>query len=106
MRTFILALALVCGMANAADPAVDLQLLKGSYTLEDGRTLHVTERQHKLYVQIGDEQPVELKSANGTVWRTASGLLRVEFTQYPNGVVSAVEVERTQPASQMASRQR
>jgi hypothetical protein len=106
MRTFILALMLACGIANAADTAVDLQALRGSYTLEDGRVLRVTEHQRKLYVQIGDEAPVELKAAGGTVWRTESGALRLAFTQADNGSVSAVQVERTAPASQLASRTR
>lgn len=106
MRTLFVALMLGCCIAQAAEPPVDLEALKGSYTLADGRKMYVTQRQHKLYVQIGDETPVELKPAGGSAWRTEAGTLRVDFTQYANGLVSAVQLDRTPPASQLASRQR
>lgn len=94
MRHFILAWVLGCcvaGAANAAD-SDDLQAMKGSYALADGRVLYVSCHQRTLYAQIDAGPEVALKAAGGAVWQSAKGDLRITFQQHGNGVVSGVQL--------------
>ncbi len=108
MRTLFFAALLGCCIftaAAAADKPVSAPELKdfqGRYELADGRQLAVTQRGHKLLVQVNDQPAVEVTPAGAATF--ASGKLRIEFDQYPNGSVAGVRVVDGSGASQLASR--
>lgn len=110
MRTLLFAALLGCCVSTAAlaaDKPVSASELKdfqGRYELADGRQLAVTQRGHKLLVQVNDQPAVEVMPAGAATFASGSGKLRIEFDQYPNGSVAGVRVVDGSGTSQLASR--
>lgn len=92
MRAFVTALLVCCAAlapAHAADRA-KLQDFVAQYTLDDGRTLAVTERRHYLVAQIDGQAPVTLVEAGPARFVDPGSRLVLTFDQRPNGNVRAV----------------
>jgi hypothetical protein len=100
MNAFILTLLLGGAMsaAAAADtkalaPA-ELQAFRGTFDLDDGKSLTVSQRGRKLFAQINNGPEFELVASGAKTFRAASGQPRLEFKQYPNGTVTGVRLIR------------
>jgi hypothetical protein len=100
MNAIILTLLLGGAMsgATAADIKTiapdELQAFRGTFDLEDGKALIVSQHGHKLFAQINDGPTVELIAAGAKTFSAASGTVRLEFDQYPNGTVTGVRLSR------------
>jgi hypothetical protein len=101
MRTFILATLLCSAMSStfAADkPPLTpdaLQAFRGTFDLEDGQLLAVSQHGRKLYAQINGGPTLELVGEGAATFRAVSGNTRLEFRQYPNGSVTSVRLSRS-----------
>ncbi len=101
MRKFILAVLLGSAMSGAiaADPITltpdALQAFRGTFDLDDGQLLAVSQHGRKLYAQINGGPTVELIGESATTFRASSGNARLEFQQHPNGSVTGVRLTRT-----------
>jgi hypothetical protein len=115
MRHFILAVLLACALpapvqAQGRQPnSAQLQDFAGQYTLQDGRTLTVTQRQRALAAQLDGRDavirdPVKLAPVGPATFATPDGQLRVTFDQRPNGNVAAVTVVEQAPQDRQAGR--
>lgn len=98
MRTLILALMLGCGIAGTASAGDkrffsydDLKAISGEYDLSDGRLLTVSQRGRKLYVKLDRQPEIEVMPV-GELAFEAPGRMRLDFEQYPNGVVVGVRL--------------
>ncbi len=101
MKTFVLALTLSAALAGAhaaelnTATAAAQQAFRGTYDLEDGRSLSVSQRGRKLYAQVDGGAPEELIAAGDCNFTTMSGDTRLQFQQAPNGSVAGVRLIRT-----------
>ncbi len=101
MRTFILAALLGSAMSGAI--AADqqpltpdaLQAFRGTFDLDDGQVLAISQHGRKLFAQINGGPKIELIEEGAQIFRAASGNARLEFKQYPNGSVAEVRLSRT-----------
>ena len=69
-----------------------LREFQGQHRLHDGRTLTVSLRGHRLYVDIAGQDRVELVAVSPAAFVTKSGATRVTFQQAANGNVFGVEL--------------
>jgi len=101
MRTLLFAALLGCGISTAAVAAdkpasvSELQEFQGQYDLAGGGQLAVMQRGRKLFAQVNEQPPVEVARAGSATFASASGRLRIEFDQYPNGSVAGVRLTDT-----------
>lgn len=79
---------------NKIDPN-ELQAFRGTFDLEDGKALIVSQHGRKLFAQIDGGPTVELIAAGAKTFSAASGNVRLEFNQYPNGNVTGVRLIRS-----------
>lgn len=100
MRTYILAVMLGCCIAGTAGAAErrffsydDLKAISGEYDLSDGRLLTVSQRSRQLYVKLDKQPEVAVTAVGDLAFEAPSGRMRLEFEQYPNGVVVGVRLE-------------
>ncbi|MGF6274831.1 hypothetical protein ABIB38_003222 [Massilia sp. UYP11] len=63
------------------DPLMSKRM-QGVYRLDDGRTLHVSERRRKLYADLG-AGPVEIVHTGGDRFEAVGGDLRLNFEGGP-----------------------
>lgn len=112
MRHFILVVLLACAMpapvqaqSQGRQPgSAQLQDFAGQYTLQDGRTLTITQRQRALASQLDGRDAVKLTPTGPASFAASSGELRVTFDQWPNGNVAAVTVVEQAPQVRQAGR--
>lgn len=71
------------------------QAFRGTFELEDGKLLSVSQRGRKLYAQVDGSASVELIAAGEGSFVSASGTTRLEFRQAPNGSVAGVRLIHT-----------
>lgn len=91
---------LTAGVASDQQiPTVDLQDFKGRYDLVGGCLLSITQRGHRLVMQLGKQPEADLVAIGSATFVTRSGDVRLEFVQYPNGNVPAVRVLDTSARS-------
>ncbi|MYM26437.1 hypothetical protein GTP46_27800 [Duganella sp. FT135W] len=106
MRTkFFAALFCCCALtvATASDRQIltaDLQDFQGQYDLADGCLLNITQRGHRLMMQLENQPEAEIVAIGSAAFVTKSGQVRLEFVQYPNGNVPAVHVIDTSGTKQ------
>jgi hypothetical protein len=81
-------------------PTTDLQDFKGQYDLVDGCLLKITQRGHRLIMQLENQPETEIVAIGSAAFATKSGDARLEFVQYPNGNVPAVRLIDTSGTSQ------
>ena len=81
-------------------PYVDLQDFKGQYELVGGCLLNITQRGHRLIMQLENQAEAEIVAIGSAEFVTKSGDIRLEFVQYPNGNVPAVRVIAASGTSQ------
>jgi hypothetical protein len=98
MRTKFFAALLGCCTLTVATASerqmltTDLQDFQGQYDLVDGCLLSITQRGHRLIMQLENQPEAEIVAIGSAVFVTKSGQVRLEFVQYPNGNVPAVRV--------------
>jgi hypothetical protein len=106
MRTKFFAALLGCctlTVATASDQKIlttDLQDFQGQYDLVDGCLLNITQRGHRLIMQLENQPEAEIVAIDSAAFVTKSGQVRLEFVQYQNGNVPAVRVIDTSGTSQ------
>ncbi|WP_092271427.1 MULTISPECIES: hypothetical protein [unclassified Duganella] len=98
MRTKFFAALLGCCVFTAAIASdrqmltTDLQDFKGQYDLAGGCSLKITQRGHRLIMQLENQAEAEIVAIGSAAFVTKSGDVRLEFVQYPNGNVPAVRL--------------
>jgi hypothetical protein len=91
---------LTAGIASDRQiPTVDLQDFKGQYDLVGGCLLSITQRGHRLVMQLGNQPEADLVAIGSGTFVTRSGNVRLEFVRYPNGNVPAVRMFDTSTRS-------
>jgi hypothetical protein len=106
MRTKFFAALLCCctlTVATASDRQIlttDLRDFPGQYDLVDGCLLNITQRGHRLIMQVENQPEAEIVAIGSAAFVTKSGQVRLEFVQYPNGNAPAVRVIDTSGTSQ------
>ena len=71
----------IAAQAGHADP-VAAKRVKGSYALDDGRTLRVSEKGRKLYADLGDG-PVQIRHVGDERFEAVGADLRLDFKGGP-----------------------
>jgi hypothetical protein len=105
MRTKLFAALLGCCTltgAIASDHRIlnsDLQDFKGQYDLVGGCVLTITQRGHRLVMQLESQPEAEVVAIGSAAFTTKSGDLRLEFVQYSNGNVQGVRMIDTSATS-------
>jgi hypothetical protein len=80
--------------------ATDLHDFRGQYDLVGGCLLKITQRGHRLMMQLENQPEAEIVAIGSAAFVTKSGDVRLEFVQYPNGNVPAVRLIDTSGTSQ------
>ncbi len=71
-----------------------LQAFRGTFDLDDGQLLAVSQHGRKLFAQINGGPSMELIVEDATTFRAATGNARLKFQQHPNGSVTGVRLTR------------
>lgn len=81
--------------ANSLTPATiraAVEQFRGDFDLNDGRTLSLSRRAQRLFVNISGEPAQEIRAQTATRFTTVAGGTAIEFHQLANGIVASVTV--------------
>ncbi|MES2129134.1 MAG: hypothetical protein V4463_17850 [Pseudomonadota bacterium] len=93
ITTALLASALLAGAA----PAADFDNVRGSYVLEDGRSLSICQSGRRLYAELDGQARIEIVATAASSFAARDGSLALHFAQHANGSVSGVQLRQAAP---------
>jgi hypothetical protein len=86
LSTVYLATTLLAGSALASTPAAgthataqQLQTIEGAYKLSNGRVLHLSAVDNRLYAEVNGHQRTELVAAAENVFASRDGTIKVTY---------------------------
>ena len=69
-----------------------LEQFRGDFDLNDGRTLSLSRRGQRLFVEISDKSAQEIRAQSANRFVTDAGSTAIEFHQLANGIVANITV--------------
>ena len=100
ITTALLASAFLSGSASAHPASatkVDIDNFRGSFVLDDGRTLSVSQLGRRYFADIDGRARTELVATEAASFASRDGKLALHFVQHANGNVSGVRLVEAAP---------